>query len=447
VFQRLRNVKQLGLAYFAFPGADYSRFSHSIGVCHVTGRILDSLNYGSGPKVQHSEVQLYRIAALFHDVGHYPYSHATEEAIVNHYTKTYIKPKGSTSTHRRQLQTAQPVRPFKHDRVSKEILFRDKEIRKVLRGLAIDPKDISSIFLREAPRELANLVSSDLDADRIDYLMRTACHTGLPYGSVDIDYLLSQLSLDSTNRITLSAKALRTADHFLLCRYFDYQQVTYHKTVVAFELVLKDVISSLLSEGMIKCSADDISADIANGEWCQFDDAHIFGKIRKLSTKTSDSALRVKTEAILYRHAPKLIAEEEMIAKRQDNPKEFLGKRQALQDRIEKWSTKYRIDKSLWYVWSSRMALTKIGSHIPASRIEDKGDDDQDKLQQAIWVRNSDGDASSPIMEAPNSLMSVLADYEADTLRLYVLFPKGRESKRDAIRKEIKGEFPSFRWK
>ena len=93
------------------------------------------------------------------------------------------------------------------------------------------------------------------------------------------------------------------------------------------------------------------------------------------------------------------------------------------------------------------MALTKIGSHIPASRIEDNGDDDQDKLQQAIWVRSSDGESSYPIMEAPNSLMSVLADYEANTLRLYVLFPDGKEVKRDAIRKEFKEEFPNFRWK
>lgn len=446
-FQRLRNVKQLGLAHFAFPAADYSRFSHSVGVCHVTGRILESLNRALSQKLKPSDIQLYRIAALFHDVGHYPYSHATEEAIFNHYTKTYIKPKAGVSPDERQPLSSSPIRSFKHDRVSKEILLKDKEIRRILKRLSIEPKDISSIFLREAPHQFANLVSSDLDADRIDYLLRTARHTGLPYGSVDIDYLLSQVSLDAKKRISLSAKALRTADHFLLCRYFDYQQVTYHKTVVAFELVLKDVVSCLLSEGMIKCSADEVSIAITRGEWCQFDDAYIFGKIRELSERTTDKVMRVKSRALLYRHAPKLIAEEEIITKRQDNPKEFLGKRQAIQDRIEKWSRKYRIDRTLWYVWPSRMALTKIGSHIPASRIEDNGDDDQDKLQQAIWVRSSDGESSYPIMEAPNSLMSVLADYEANTLRLYVLFPDGKEVKRDAIRKEFKEEFPNFRWK
>jgi uncharacterized protein len=88
-FQRLRNVKQLGLAYLVFPGADYSRFAHSLGVCHVTGQILDALSKNC-PEFQFSEPekQLYRLAGLLHDVGHYPFSHTMEHAIEEYYKES-----------------------------------------------------------------------------------------------------------------------------------------------------------------------------------------------------------------------------------------------------------------------------------------------------------------------------------------------------------------------
>ena len=80
-FQRLHNVKQLGLAHLVFPGADYSRLSHSLGVNHITGKILDSLRRNSGEVIGDQEYQLYRLAGLLHDVGHYPYSHTFENAV------------------------------------------------------------------------------------------------------------------------------------------------------------------------------------------------------------------------------------------------------------------------------------------------------------------------------------------------------------------------------
>ena len=93
-FQRLRNVKQLGLADFVFPGAGYSRLSHCVGVCHVTGRILSALADNAGLKLEVAKIQAYRLAALLHDIGHYPFSHAMEEAIQDHAAKPLLENHG-----------------------------------------------------------------------------------------------------------------------------------------------------------------------------------------------------------------------------------------------------------------------------------------------------------------------------------------------------------------
>jgi len=174
-FQRLRNIKQLGLANLVFPGADYSRLSHCIGVCHITGRILGALaantpNLDLGPQ----KIQAYRLAGLLHDIGHYPFSHAMEDAIQNYRGDALLEP------------DAQPINTINHEMVGKRILEYDPEITEVLRTFDIEPNSISAIFNRSQPDTLTNLISSDLDADRIDYLLRTAYFSGLPYGGVDL---------------------------------------------------------------------------------------------------------------------------------------------------------------------------------------------------------------------------------------------------------------------
>src|SRR5581483_6168447 len=112
-FQRLKNVKQLGLAYHVFPGADYSRFSHSVGVCHVTGRILGALQARYPERITEDDVQLYRLAALLHDVGHYPFSHTLEHAIKDHYSNTLFADAEGVPA---------PIKFFKHERVSREVV-------------------------------------------------------------------------------------------------------------------------------------------------------------------------------------------------------------------------------------------------------------------------------------------------------------------------------------
>lgn len=228
-FLRLRNIKQLGLAHYVFPGADYSRFAHSLGCCHVAGRILDSIRRTDPcADISDDDVQLYRLAGLLHDVGHYPFSHAMEEAINTFY------PGGIVEGTDNAASKADNASVFEHERGGREVLDRDAELSELLNACGYSPESVWSIFMRKGPQiPFANLISSDMDADRIDYLLRTAHHTGLPYGTVDLDYIITQMRLDSDSNICMTPKALRAADHLLLCRYFDYLQVSFHKTVAA----------------------------------------------------------------------------------------------------------------------------------------------------------------------------------------------------------------------
>lgn len=443
-FQRLRNVKQLGLAHYVFPGADYSRFAHSVGVCHVTGKILNALNQAVARPLKEKEVEKYRIAALLHDVGHYPFSHATEVAISNHYSEFLLRSKTASKKDSRAILP----RHFKHERVSKEILLKDSHIRAALTRHDVEPEEVSSIFLRENPSQFAKLISSDLDADRIDYLLRTAHHTGLPYGSVDIDYILSQICLDHRGRICVSSKALRAADHFLLCRYFDYQQVTYHKSVVGFELILKDVITSLLKNGVIDCSAPTVSHQIKSGEWSTFDDVLMLSEIRNFSAKTKSKIDQEKALSILNRFPPKLLAENELLQRRDiGSLREFRVRLQAVKEKIPGWAKTFKIDQRLWYVWTSNMDLTKSGSHLPISSIEQDSSNDREKLEQAIRILGGDKKSSQPIMEVPHSLMKILSDHACYTIRIYALLPYNKKKLASSISEKIRQDLSNIVWK
>ncbi len=435
-FQRLRNIKQLGLAHFVFPGADYSRLSHCIGVCHVTGRILDSLESFSDVKIKPPARQEYRLAGLLHDLGHFPYSHAFEEAVSDYYREQATPALLDSDT------TAPVKRPLDHETLGGLLLDNDSEVSSTFERHGISSETVFSIFARTVPQEFSNLISSDLDADRIDYLMRTALHTGLPYGKVDIEYILSQLRLDGDNRICLTQQAQRTAEHFLFARYFDYQQVSYHKTVAALEEVLKDIVTELLKTGAIDCSESGILEMVESGLWCQFDDAYILQLIRELETGNTgyDNVLATKVNSLLRRIPPKLIGSIEFIDDRVRKGEHSRNVRD-LKRISEELSEEFGIPPDLWYVWDSKgISLTKVGSFAPVSMLPP----DEDELEQSIRIENDDG--SIPIVNSAGSVMSVLAQKALFAARLYVLFPDEREVDRQRITERARQKVNHENW-
>jgi HD superfamily phosphohydrolase len=451
-FQRLRNVRQLGLAYMVFPGADYSRFSHSLGVCHVTGRILSALK-AAGVSFDPAEEQRYRLAGLLHDVGHYPYSHAMEHAI-HDYAASQLTEDSTTTASAASASTedegVDDTTWLNHESVGKEVLRSSDELSTVLNQAGFTPEEIFTIFAREEPPRFANLISSDLDADRIDYLLRTAHHTGLPYGAVDLDYLLSHMRVDDAQHICLDPKALRTVDHFLLGRYFDYQQVAFHKTVAALEWVLKDVLRALLQERLLACSASDVRRMIQSGEWPSFDDARVLHLIRELESQSAVMTTRLKADAILRRRPPKLVAHVEYLDGRdQAQVKALMMQKRLIHEHIPTWSNKFGIEPALWHVWEGALTFTKVGANVPISALAQDVPGamvDPDKTEQAVRILDPRTHTSKPIMAERRSLMSVLADRALYALRVYVILPNDRERDRRAIESHIRRDLPDSDW-
>lgn len=214
-FQRLRRIRQLGLAYFAYQGAEHSRFTHSLGALHLATRTLDRLR--AKYEISDDDHTAVRVAALLHDVGHGPFSHVIESIL-----------------------------GFHHERFSIEaIASEDTEIGAVLRshsnGLADDVAAIIRGDFRR--RALAQLVSSQIDVDRMDYLLRDSLLTGAKYGIFDLEWIIKSLEInEAEDHLFVSAPGIYAVEDYLQARYYMFRQVYFHRTLRSAEAVLKSLL-------------------------------------------------------------------------------------------------------------------------------------------------------------------------------------------------------------
>lgn len=429
-FQRLRGIKHLGMASLVFPGADYSRFSHGVGTSHITARILESLSSTYSGRVTDDDIALYRMAALLHDIGHYPYSHTFERALKNHYSKTGLLKTNEEAT---PPDLKQPY--MYHEEAGTRVIETDQHLARVLEQGGIDRTELEHIITRVEPPKFANLVSSDLDADRIDYMMRTALHTGLPYGHVDLDYLLTQIRLDDADRICLAAKGMRAAEHMLLARFFDYTQVSFHKTVQALELVLNEAVEALLRHGTLDCSVSAIENMISDGRWCSFDDAHILNLIRTAASSGDfESSELALFRSVLDRNPPKLVFGWEQFGSSDDQATKVTIEKM-IKRHIEVWQAEFGV--RMWD-WSRSTSLTKVGQSVPLSRVQDDSEAELfDKIQQAVLILRDDGATAVTLQETRSSMVSVLSDKALHAVRVYALLP-AEDDRVDVIRQRIR---------
>lgn len=259
-FQRLRNIKQLGFSEFAYPCAVHNRYIHSIGACHLAGGAFQAIfkkHYFSSQETYHHYYYLARVSALLHDIGHGPFSHAIEHAM------PAVAKLGLPA----EVTGKDPKRQASHEDYSLKIIL-DSSLTPVLEKnyarFGITPWHIACVMdlsLKERDgffsdrgvnfrKVLHQIISSEMDADRMDYLQRDSYYTGVSYGKFDANWLLSNLGLHisarpgrdvekKTAHMALSERALYTFEDFLLSRYHMFLMVYLHHKSVCYEKMME----------------------------------------------------------------------------------------------------------------------------------------------------------------------------------------------------------------
>src|SRR5438105_7943204 len=218
-FQRLRRIKQLGLGLYTYQGAEHSRFTHSLGALHLMTRVLDRL--GENYRIAEDDRAAARAAALLHDVGHGSFSHVMEKVLGFHHETMTARAVSSPET----------------------------EIGQVLGSYSADlPERVAAIVEGGfRPAALAQLVSSQLDVDRMDYLLRDSLMTGAKYGNYDLEWVINAIEVDElADRVYVSARGLYAVEEYLQARYYMFRQVYFHRTLRSAEAVLRSALRRAL---------------------------------------------------------------------------------------------------------------------------------------------------------------------------------------------------------
>jgi uncharacterized protein len=237
IFQRLRRVHQLALTKYVYPTAEHSRFTHSLGVLQVASEIFSNIYKNSdralltkkSGDIQEDiaqKLQILRFAALLHDIGHLPFSHAAEKLILDNKAT--------------------------HEELGQFIIKNYPPIKEAIGERGINP-DIVAMLLSDKPLSeyfiLKNIVSGQLDADRADYLLRDSYVCGVKYGEYDYNRYIQSFFLKETNgglaQLCVEEKNIYLVESFLMARYHYNLQVPYHRTRTGYDIILKKYIEHL----------------------------------------------------------------------------------------------------------------------------------------------------------------------------------------------------------
>jgi HD superfamily phosphohydrolase len=223
-FQRLRYVRQLGLAHLVYPGATHTRFEHAVGAYHLSRRTISLLaERGELGSIAADECAVVRAAALLHDIGHYPFSHALEE-----------------------------IGALDHEEVAHQLIFSG-EVADVLNDVA--DRDaaarVHALIRGQSTSPLQGLISGSLDLDKIEYLKRDALMCGVPYGEIDVDRLLHSLTIvDDPARghraVGILEKGLAALESLLFAKYQMYRNVYWHHAVRSATAMYKRLVDEAL---------------------------------------------------------------------------------------------------------------------------------------------------------------------------------------------------------
>ncbi len=300
VYQRLRRISQLAMANLVYPGALHTRFDHSLGVCHVAGLMAEELG------IEGDDLELVRLAALLHDLGHGPFSHVSETSL-KRFTDASKLPPG---------QKKEKI----HELVTARVIQGNKEIQQILA-----PQDRNKIteLLSQGYGDpaLKSIVSGPLDADKQDYLLRDSRYAGVTYGLYDIHQLHRSLKIgdgDGGRELRIAADGVPAVEQFVMAKYYMFANVYRHKV----RLITDQMISRAIALGIEVDRIDDLNAlyrydgtDPFIANYMQWDDARFmleFGDAKYAGKLCHKLVCRLKERRLfkqVFREQIKLLPE------------------------------------------------------------------------------------------------------------------------------------------
>lgn len=278
LFQRLRRVNQLALTKYVYPTAEHSRFAHSLGVLQSATDIFENILSNSGKELISAatddkidqdikkKLQILRFAALLHDIGHLPFSHAAERYILEEKAD--------------------------HEDVGQYIINNYQPIKDAIEKADIDPKFVAMLLGDNVISDytiLKTIISGQLDADRADYLLRDSYICGVKYGEYDYSRYIKSFYLKKNKndiiQLCVEEKNIYLVESFLMARYHYNLQVPYHRTRVGYDLALKRYIKDLKDRGkfreFVKFNSENRLEEVDFDYFEFFDDYHMFEMIKK----------------------------------------------------------------------------------------------------------------------------------------------------------------------
>ncbi len=422
-YQRLRWIRQLGFSFYIFPGATHTRHAHALGVLFVMDKILHSIGHAvSGEKLFNPLARdekttfhrMMRLAAMLHDIGTFPFSHSIELGYINHW---------------RHQQTAGKTKYVSNHEVlgSHLILNTDFEggITKILKEEGIDPLELSRIIAGKSSNLLANqLMHSDIDADRMDYLIRDAQHTGIKLGVYDMDYLIRNFTTSTVadqEMLCIDEEALTMVDSFLMSRYFWYSQIINDGTGYKFDLIAAKIQEYFLENG-ISYSFEQLMDQVSQNpnEFFSFNDSYFMAKLDEyLNGKKSHPMIRELSELLVRRIPPaqiKIAPVVPTLIQSDEHRKQVVAQVLHTVDWLQ--AELKTLDPNAWMIYDIPQKDVMFTKHIDHIKRDHKG---LKPLlnRDSVKIKTRNGETKL-LVDVSNSLVSILSQYRNFIPRIYV---------------------------
>ena len=465
-FRRLSNISHLGFAYWVFPGARHSRAAHSIGTLHVMTKVARQLGFCE------QEQKLLRLAALLHDIGQYPFSHAIE--------RVYRRIGGPSPVQifkvpdLEQLRALTPIQraaipppgaEYARDKdLAGEVIRKRGDLRDVFdaHGVGAEEREevIRVIQGQHSRIDYKLLMDSNFDCDRLDYVIRDASLTGVCYGQIELDYLIENMSLKvlpghppNSNERTVAVnkrQALHTLEHYLTARYYMYSQIVFHRTVSAFELLAQAIFQDLARIGVVYRNYEAIVEDVDAPAFLGFDDSYFFSRLHSYyEREDAEDNVKGMIGNFLEGRRPELVREEKALVSDPDNmPSPYRKLRTVVEhpNLLAGACERSSIDsRNVVTQTLGPLEFLPVGSVIPLGELMKSSPDNDDwksVVQTLPCLYDAVSECTEYLATDRASILAVLSNYHLYLLRVFLIDGKGDDIQR--LNQELDAEMQTL---